>query len=71
MIMDGHLTDVYVIRIYRRDPDDPRKMNGLVEIISTDRKKPFANPDDLWNILQPAGNTEKKATGKEAKQHEE
>lgn len=54
--------DSYVIRIYRRDADDPGKCAGLAEVIETDEKKPFRNLDELLDILKTRdrGSTEKK-----------
>lgn len=42
----------YVIRIYRRDADDPRKCAGQAEIIDTDKQKSFKNSDELLEILK-------------------
>ena len=54
--------DSYVIRIYRRDADDPRKCAGLAEVIETDEKKTFRNLDELLEILktQARNSSEKK-----------
>ncbi len=48
--------DSYVIRIYRRDADDPRKCAGQAEIIETDEKKTFKNLDELLAILETREN---------------
>ncbi len=47
--------DSYVIRIYRRDADDPRKCAGQAEIIEKDEKKSFRNLDELLEILKTRG----------------
>jgi len=41
----------YIVRIYRRDERDGRKIAGLVEIIEADDKKPFASFEELKQIL--------------------
>ena len=43
--------DTYIIRIYRRDKDDPRNIAGLVEIIGRDEKMTFTSRDELWGVL--------------------
>ncbi len=50
--MDNCL-DSYVIRIYRRNSEDPQQVVGLVEIISSEEKKAFRTFDELREILQP------------------
>ncbi len=47
--------DSYVIRIYRRDADDPRNCAGQAEIIETDKQKTFRNLDELLEILEIRG----------------
>jgi len=41
----------YIVRIYRRDEQDDRKIAGLVEIIEADEKKSFASFEELRRIL--------------------
>ena len=43
--------DTYIIRIYRRDKDDPRNIAGLVEIIGGGERKTFTSWDELWGVL--------------------
>ncbi len=62
--------DSYVIRIYRRDADDPRKCAGQAEIIETDKQKTFKNLDELLKILKirggdSPGKKDKKPPGRE------
>ena len=45
----------YVIRIYRREAENPRNCAGQAEIIETDEKKAFRNLDELLEILQSRG----------------
>ncbi len=47
--------DSYVIRIYRRDAEDPGNCAGLAEVIETDEKKAFKNLDELLEILKAQG----------------
>ncbi len=50
--------DTYIIRIYRQDPDEPRKLVGLVEEAGAEGKRGFTSLEELWGILNPdkAGN---------------
>jgi hypothetical protein len=41
----------YIVRIYRRDEKDGRKIAGTVEIIEADDKKPFVGFEELRRIL--------------------
>ena len=45
----------YVIRIYRRDGENPLNCVGLAEVIATDEKKAFRNLDELLEILKDRG----------------
>jgi len=57
--------DSYVIRIYRRDAENPRNCAGLAEIIDTDTRKSFKNLDELLEILKiPGGNSSEKKISK-------
>ncbi len=47
----GGAVDNYIIRIYRREKDNPRLLVGLIEEIGVSGKKAFNNLDDLWEIL--------------------
>jgi len=44
-------TDNYIVRIYRRNAENPQKLIGLVEIVETQEKKSFKNIDELREIL--------------------
>ncbi len=52
--------DNYIVRIYRREKDNPRLLVGLIEEVGVSGKKAFNNLDDLWEILnrQKKGTTE-------------
>jgi hypothetical protein len=43
--------DSYVIRIYRRDENDPRILVGVVEEVGVEGNRAFGNLDELWFIL--------------------
>ncbi len=43
--------DNYIIRIYRREKDNPRMLVGLIEEVGSKGKKAFTTLDDLWEIL--------------------
>lgn len=45
--------ETYIIRIYRRDPDDPMKISGLVETVGRDEEKVFNCLDELCKTLVP------------------
>lgn len=47
--------DSYVVRIYRRDRDNPHNLVGLVEIVADQEERPFGNFEELQNILCNAG----------------
>ncbi len=60
----------YVIRIYHRDPKDPKRIIGSVEAVGMKKRRGFLGPDSLWRILssqervtERRGETRKK-TGK-------
>ena len=60
----------YMVRIYRRDGNNPRLLVGVVEEVGTEGKKAFSNLYELWSILnstsrsaaRPSENREKKQT---------
>jgi hypothetical protein len=41
----------YIVRIYRYEKDNPRRLIGTVEEVGIDGKKAFTNLDELWGIL--------------------
>jgi hypothetical protein len=43
--------DTFIIRIYRRDPDDPMKISGLVESVFTNEEKVFTCLEELCETL--------------------
>jgi hypothetical protein len=44
----------YIVRIYRRDPDNNQKMSGIVEEACDGKKQKFSTFDELWKILRTA-----------------
>jgi hypothetical protein len=43
--------DSYIVRVYRRSPNDPRQLVGIVEQVSSGRETPFHSVEELWQIL--------------------
>jgi len=41
----------YIVRIYRYEKNNPRRLVGTVEEVGVDEKKAFLNLDELWKIL--------------------
>ena len=51
----GIALESYVVRIYRRDPNDEKKIAGTVECSRGHRRAGFLSSDALANILAGAG----------------
>ena len=49
----GGIMDSYLVRIYRREEDNPRLLVGVVEEPGVNEKKAFHNLYELWDILNP------------------
>jgi len=55
----------YIVRIYRRDPDDSDSVTGMLESVEQETRRPFHSLDALRSMLdtdatedlQPAGPT--------------
>jgi len=43
--------DSYLIRIYRRNKENPKAIVGIIEEIGADRKEPFKNISELCDII--------------------
>lgn len=43
--------DNYIIRIYRRDPSDPRKIVGMAESVERDEKRNFTDFGQLQEFI--------------------
>jgi hypothetical protein len=41
----------YIVRIYRLDKKNPRRLVGVVEEVGVKGKKAFTNYDELWDII--------------------
>ena len=48
---DSSTRDSYIVRIYRRDPNDLRKITGIVENVSLGREDAFKSVDELTVVL--------------------
>jgi len=57
--------DTYVIRIYRRNENDPRILVGVVEEVGAEGNSAFGNLDELWSIL----NSSRAKTSKDKKRN--
>jgi hypothetical protein len=49
--LGGEVLQNYVLRIYRREKNDPRILVGVVEEVGVEGNKAFSNADELWSIL--------------------
>ncbi len=45
----------YIVRIYRRDEENPQHVVGLVETVGVEETNVFNNPEELWQILAVHG----------------
>ncbi len=43
--------DSYIVRLYRRDADNPENLVGLVETVGEEGKRPFHTTGELTAIL--------------------
>lgn len=43
--------DTYIIRVYRRNPEDLRELVGMVEVVENQKKQPFRSYEELWGIM--------------------
>ncbi len=50
--IEPFIVDNYIVRIYRRDEEDLRKIAGIVEQVGKEEKQAFRNLDELWTILK-------------------
>ncbi len=47
--------ECYVLRIYRRDDENPEILRGIVEIVGKDEKRPIGSIGDVQEILRSTG----------------
>jgi len=60
--------DSYVVRVYRREKDNPRLLVGTVEKVGKRGKSAFTNMDELWEIVdEGAGKAKRLERKKEEK----
>ena len=43
--------DHYIVKVYRRDNVDPKKIVGQIQHVSTECERPFTNLEELNEIL--------------------
>lgn len=43
----------YIVRVYRREEDNPRTLVGVVEEVGVEGNKAFTSIDELFDILGP------------------
>ena len=51
------MEDNYIVRIYRRDRNNPQNLVGIVEIVERGEEQAFHNFEELWMILTDRKNT--------------
>lgn len=56
--------DNYIVRIYRRDMEDPQRIAGQVEFVEREEKKAFTGMEELINILASAPGKARCADGR-------
>ncbi len=54
--------EYYILRVYRRDENDPQMVVGTLEFVGKDKKKNFTTFDQLKEILN--GETEEPCKGR-------
>lgn len=57
----------YIVRIYRRDAQDPERVSGLVEVVGDGATRPFTSFEELSEILLPGRKAAEQRTGKKEK----
>lgn len=66
--------DHYILKVYRRDSDDPRKIAGHIQHVSTGCERPFSHIEELNKIISTGGSIlspeEKKKIRKRGKKKE-
>ena len=55
----------YILRIYRRDKDEPQNIIGTIEDVDVGGTRPFHNTDDIASILTGDGKNRKNKIGRE------
>jgi hypothetical protein len=44
--------EYFVVRVYRRTPNDPARIEGMVEVVASGAQVPFSNAQELWAFLR-------------------
>ena len=47
--------DHYIVKVYRRDNDDPQKIVGKIQHVSTESERHFTHIEELNEILSQGG----------------
>lgn len=58
----GGSVESYILRIYRRQENNPMSFIGILEETGTEERKSFTNLDELWDILN---SLKKRETGRQ------
>ena len=61
----------YIVRVYRHEKDNPAGLVGIVEKVGEKQKAAFTNIEDLWSILNNAGEPARREKGKGKKRDAE
>lgn len=49
--MEMDRPEYFIVRVYRRAPDEHPQLEGVVEVVATLRQHSFTSSDQLWGIL--------------------
>ena len=59
--------DHYIVKVYRRDKDDPQKIVGQIQHVSTECERPFTHLEELIEILSLGGSICRRRTKKKVR----
>ncbi len=51
----GGIMESYMVRVYRRQKDNPETLIGIARKVGDEGKRVFSNLEELWSILNPRG----------------
>jgi len=60
------LVESYIVRVYRRDEEDPARIAGVVEIVQTGKMRGFSDRDGLCNVVCQKSKNKRRNTKKRA-----
>jgi hypothetical protein len=63
--------DCYIVRIYRKQENDPHALVGLLEEVGTQEKSAFSSIDELCELLAQGEKKIKTKDGMETRRSEE